>query len=60
MSQTPESKSLKASPASAKFLKHDQPTDDTPDFAEEFTTSGTEKNYWKNSNNKENSKELLL
>lgn len=41
-------------------LKQEITTDDTADFANEFSTSGTEKNYWKNSKNKEDSKELLL
>jgi hypothetical protein len=41
-------------------LQPDTAPGDMPDFADEFTTSGTEKNYWKNPSNKETSKELLI
>jgi len=42
------------------ILQPDTAPGDTPDFADEFTTSGTEKNYWKNPSNRENFKELLI
>jgi hypothetical protein len=50
----------KAGSPTELLLQPDTAPGDTPDFAEEFTTSGTEKNYWKNPANKENSKELLI
>lgn len=42
------------------ILQPDTAPGDMPDFADEFTTSGTEKNYWKKPVNKENSRELLI